>query len=295
MCKKCSAPTILVYLRNVKRLYKLNNEMKEDIPVNKKWINNETLIKKYKAQPLKIRRHLSVAAVKFHQAIDEEPGNWYKYMVDDNQEYQKQRGKNLKTDEEKAAWPKKGYKAIRLAANEYWRRNKVNVLEGEKTFRKLYDYQTYIVLRLYSEIPLRNTYADFYLTSEKGKNFVDVPKKGSIELIVRDYKNVKQLGVKKIRLSRGLTTQMRKFLAFRKDVADNNYLFNTLQGNKMSRSTLGKMLMRNTKKILNKKVGSRLIRLLAATSEVKNIERVNELSNKLLHTTEQTKQYVRKD
>ena len=284
VCKKCSKQSILVYVRNVKRLYKLNNEG-DEIPLNTKWINSEGLIKKYKAQPLKIRRHLSVGAVKFFQAVGKEPKDWYKYMMDDNKEYQIQRGKNKKSDAEKEAWPKKGYKSIRLAANEYWRRNKTGILTSEKNIRGLYNYQTYIILRLYSEIPLRNTFADFYVTDEKGKNFIDVPKKGGITLIVRDYKNVKQLGEKTIKLSRGLTTQVRKFLKFRDGIVENNFSLNTLQKKKMSRSTLGKMLIRNTKKILNKAVGSRVIRLLAATNAAEDIEKVNELSNKLLHTT----------
>ena len=294
VCKKCSKQSILVYARNVKRLYQLNNDG-EEIPLNTKWINSEGLIKKYKAQPLKVRRHLSVSAVKYFQAIGKEPKDWYKYMMEDNKSYQKERGKNTKTEAEREAWPKKGYKSIRNAANEYWRRNKTEILSGDKNIRRLYNYQTYIILRLYSEIPFRNTFADFYVKNEKGKNYIDVPKKGSINLIVRDYKNVKQLGEKTIKLSRGLTTQLRKFLKFREGVVENDFFLNTLQGKKMTRSTLGKMLMRNTKKILNKAVGSRVIRLLAATNEAESISKVNELSNKLLHTTAQTKQYVRKD
>ena len=142
---------------------------------------------------------------------------------------------------------------------------------------------------------MRNTFADFFISDVKGKNFVDVPKKGSITLVVRDYKSAKQLGEKKVKLSRGLTTQVRKFLKFRESVVNNNYFLNTLKGTKMTRSTLGKMLQRNTKKILNKPIGSRIIRLLAATNARASIEKVAELSNKLLHTTAQTKQYVRKD
>ena len=294
VCKSCSPETVKVYFRNTKRLYKLTNEG-DDIPVNSKWLKNEKLVKKYKSQPLKIRRHLSVAAVKFFQAVKEEPGNWYKYMVDDNKSYQDERGKNQKTEAEKELWPKKGYKAIRQAATEYWRRNKHEITNGDKTLRKLYSFQTFIVLRMFSEVPMRNTFADFFLVDVKGKNYVDVPKKGAITLVVRDYKSSKQLGEKKVKLSRGLTTQVRKFLKFREGVVDNNFFLNTLKGEKMTRSTLGKMLQRNTKKILNKSIGSRIIRLLAVTNARASIEKVAELSNKLLHTSAQTKQYVRKD
>ena len=83
VCKKCSKQTILVYARNVKRLYQLNNDG-EEIPLNTNWINSEDLIKKYKAQPLKVRRHLSVSAVKYFQAVGKEPKDWYKFMMEDN-------------------------------------------------------------------------------------------------------------------------------------------------------------------------------------------------------------------
>ena len=95
VCKSCSAETVKVYLRNTRRLYKLTNDG-DEIPLNTKWINSSTLVKKYKSEPLKVRRHLSIAAVKFFQAVKKEPGNWYKYMVDDNKEYQEKRGKMKK-------------------------------------------------------------------------------------------------------------------------------------------------------------------------------------------------------
>ena len=66
----------------------------------------------------------------------------------------------------------------------------------------------------------------------------------------------------------------------------------------MTRSALGKALVRYTKSLTGKKgFGSRLIRILAATDKKDEIQAVAELSNKLLHSTsgKETKQYVRKD
>ena len=64
----------------------------------------------------------------------------------------------------------------------------------------------------------------------------------------------------------------------------------------MSKSTFGKGLQATTSKILGKKIGSRIIRILHASDKENReaIEKSSELTKKLLHTAAQTKQYVRK-
>ena len=297
-CKNCkNFESIKVYYRNIVRLYKLTNSDDVVPPQKQSWVNEKNLITAYEKQPLKVRRHLSVAAVKFLQMLGKKHDAWFKRMTEDSIEYDKHRSKNIKSDSEKLNWPKHGYKSIRKAANEFWRRNKFTILDGEPNKRKLYLYTQYISIRMFSEIPFRNTFSDFYIVSRKGKNYVHVPKKGSVILHVRDYKNSDRLGEKKIVLSRGLTTQVRKFLKYREKVLNdsNNFFLNSLNGEKLSRSALGKMVQRILKRLLHKNIGSRLIRVLAATASKKEIEAVTKLSNSLLHTTKQSKQYVRKD
>ena len=294
VCKNCTEASMKVYMRNIKRLYKLNNES-EIPPISKEWLFKPALMKKFKELPLKAKRPLSLAAVKFAKLVDTDPKEWYKQMMKANGEYMEKRGKNLKSENEKEKWPKDGYKAIRKAANELWKRIKHKIKNDKPSLRNLYNYQAYIVLRLFSEVPFRNDFATFSLKDVDNNNFIQVPKKGSIIFFTRNYKNSKQLGEKKITLSRGATTQLRKFLKYREQVVDNEFFLNTLKGTKMSKSTMGKMLTRTTEKLLHKKIGSRIIRVLAATASKRDIEKVAELSNKLLHSTKQTQQYVRKD
>ena len=113
-------------------------------------------------------------------------------------------------------------------------------------------------------------------------------------MLERNYKNVKQLGEKEVNLSRGLTTSVRKFLKYRDPLVKHEWVFSTKKGGKLSRPALGKAVHTATKAILGKSFGSRMIRILHATDLAKEIEKVTELSNKLLHTTKQTKQYIRK-
>jgi hypothetical protein len=89
---------------------------------------------------------------------------------------------------------------------------------------------------------------------------------------------------------------LRKFLKYREKVVDHKFFLSSKSGGKLSRAALGKALMRVTKELTGKSFASRLIRVLAATAQKKEIDAVAELSNKLLHSTsgKQTREYVRK-
>ena len=154
----------------------------------------------------------------------------------------------------------------------------------------------YIVLRLFSKIPFRNTFADMHVSKSDG-NYIEVPKRGPIVFHMREYKNSKQLGERKIKLDRGNTTQLKKFLIYREQLGlKHDYLLSTRTGAKMSRATLGKALHKKTKSLTGKAIGSRMIRILAASTPENQqaIEKAADLSNKMLHTMQQTKQYIRK-
>ena len=73
-------------------------------------------------------------------------------------EYQAIRNKNEKSESEKEKWPKKGYAALKVAARDQWKRIKHIVAEGP-SLGTLYKYQLYMVLRLFQELPFRNTFA----------------------------------------------------------------------------------------------------------------------------------------
>ena len=62
----------------------------------------------------------------------------------------------------------------------------------------------------------------------------------------------------------------------------------------MTKSAFSQGLLGLTKKLMGKKVGTRMIRVLFATMNRKEIEAAQSVSNKLLHSAEQTQQYIRK-
>ena len=289
-CKNCTKGSIVVYLAAIKRLRRLVGD--GTIPLTGGWLKSKELMGKYEKLPLSKRRHLSLAAVKAAQAYNLKIEVWNTRMFRDQSEYTAQRNKNERSETEIKKWPKHGFKAVKKAARE--QRKRITYLLKEKpSLKNMYAYQIYIFFRLYSEIPFRNTFADLNL-KDKTKNFVRVPKKGSIVFEMKQYKNAKQLGETEIKLSRGATTQLRKFLKYREGLVEHDWLFSSKPGGKLTRAALGKLLHRATKELLGKSFGSRLIRVLAATESRKQIEAVADLSKKMLHTTSQTRQYTRK-
>lgn len=293
VCSKCSQASIAVYMRNIRRLYRLINKDATVIPVSKGWLSNPKLFTAYNKLPLKSRRHISIAAVKACQALGAKPEKWQVEMLKDASAYERLRGKNEMSPVERAKWPKDGVKSLRKASSEQLKRIRF-ILKEEPSLSTLYKYQIYVLLKAYSQIPFRNTWADFSLKDTKDVNWMRVPRKGGIVLVVRAYKNIKQLGEKEVKLSRGLTTTFRKFLKYRDPLVKHNWVFSNQKGEKMSRGALGKAVHVATKAILGKSFGSRMIRILHATDSAAELKKVAELSNKLLHTTAQTQKYVRK-
>ena len=289
-CTNCSPASIKVYVAAIKRLHRLVGD--GNIPATGAWLNKKELMEKYDRLPLSKRRHLSLAAVKAGQAYGHKEDKWNTKMFRDQSQYTAQRNKNERSDIEIKKWPKQGFRAVKKAAREQRKRITFQLRE-EPSLKNMYNYMIYILFRLYSEIPFRNTFADLSL-KDKSKNFVRVPKKGRIVFEMKQYKNAKQLGETEITLSRGATTQLRKFLKYREGLVDHDWLFSSKPGGKLSRAALGKLLHRSTKELLGKSFGSRLIRVLAATESRKQIEEVAELSKKMLHSTKQTRQYTRK-
>jgi hypothetical protein len=275
----------------VKRLYKLVSK-KEEIPSTGKWLSASKLLDAFKKLSLAQRRALSVAAVKAGKAYDVKVQKWEIMMYKAQAEYTDKRNKNLKSETEKKKWPAGGFSAIKKAAVEQKRRLK-HILKNDPTLPGLYKYQFFIVLKLFASLPFRNTFADLQVEKSPG-NYLEIPKKGSIKIILRKYKNVKQLGEKTFTLNRSNTTQLRKFLKYREGLVEHNYLLSTRTGKRMTRATMGKALHKVTKEILGKSFGSRIIRVLAATESKQEIDKIADLSDKMLHTTEQTKQYTRK-
>ena len=299
VCEKCTPASIKVYLRNILRLYRLL-EKEGDIPLSGDWLAKKTLVEAYKKQPLKVRRHLSVAGVKASRAYKRNEDKWTILMYKDAAAYDRNRSKNKRSEKETASWPKGGIKAVKKASQEMWKRVKVLLREDkEPNLKTLYRYQMFIVLKLFSsDAPFRNTFASFSLKKGDGEgNYIEQPKKGNFTFVVNQHKASKNIGTKEVKLSRSNTMALRKFIKYRAEVPEvkHDFFLSNKKGAKMTKATLGKAVHRVTKELTGKSFGSRLIRVLFATDSKHEIDKVAGLQNKMLHGSgsKQTKEYTR--
>ena len=262
------------------------------VPIHARWLKSEKLFEKYKKIPVNIRRHLSTAAQKAVQSYKlDKYSKWYNAMLDDQQKYQAQRAKGEKSTIEKKLWLKGGVKDIKKASTEAKRRLK-HELKKDPNLKTLYKYQFYLILKFYSELPVRNTFASLHVTGTK-ENHIVQPKKGNIKFVFTKFKNSDKLGPRTIALSRAASMALRRFLKYRKNLVTHDFLLSTKRGEPLSKSAMGKALHVVTKAILGKAVGSRIFRVIHATEQREAITTAAELSKKMLHSEKRTADYVR--
>lgn len=295
VCKKCQPSSIRLYLQNIKRIYRLLEPDAEKLPKTGAWLKKDKLFTELKKIPINKRRALSLAGLKATYAYDfseKASKRFYDLMIADSEAYQKNRNKNVATDKEKKLLPKDGIKSLKKAAVTYKRRIKF-LLEKDPSLKGLYKYQMYIALKLYTQIPFRNTFSDIQISDKDIKGNYLLTKKGNMKFVMRKYKNSDRLGEREVDINRANTIAIRKFLKYRDGLVKHKYLFSTLHGEKMSRASFGKALQKTYSSVLGKNIGSRLIRIIHANSEKEAIMKTKELTNKLLHGPKQTSQYVK--
>jgi len=153
VCTKCSAQSLKVYWNNVKRLYAYYGDGEVE---GTAFLHSKKVKDGYQKEKLGTRRHLSTAGAKMEMAFGSKEKFWHKQMMKDSEAYTEHRGKNLKSSTESSKWLKGGFKSLKKGAAELWRKTK-RLVENEKSrsLKTLYKYQQYILLKLYSEIPLQ--------------------------------------------------------------------------------------------------------------------------------------------
>ena len=297
VCIDCTESTIKTYINNIKRLSRLSG-YENGVPTSSAWLKQKKLLKTFDKQSLAARRVLSVAAVKMSQGYGlDKPIEWTERLKKAADEYDTEREKRKKTDREKENWPKDGYNAIKRAANEY--KTKVSKFFRMKkpTPFQLYDIQKYVILKLYSEHALRLDWADVFLGKQKSdskNSLYKHPRKGWT-LIMRKYKTSKFMGEQEIKISRPASLVLSMFVPKVKETTSHGYLLSNKGGSKMSRSNLSKVLIRLTQKLLKKRIGAQIVRVLKATKYRKSAETNAALSKEMLHNKEQHLLYAKKD
>jgi hypothetical protein len=150
-------------------------------------------------------------------------------------------------------------------------------------------------MRLFVEIPFRNDFVTFRVDgTHKTENYIVYKKKKKAVFVVQQYKNSDKLGTRRVEISVALTKALKHFLHFRQPLVSHPYLFSTNDGKPLSKPAFSKAFHKIMDQESGKKFGSRIVRILHATENADIIEKSNELTNKLLHTSSQTKQYIKR-
>ena len=289
-CKKCSDGTLKVYLTNIRRAKRLFDGDPE-LPAKGTWVNSDKVKNEVKKLPVNIRRHLSSSLLIAARVYKIDEKYWYTRMIEDATEYQTNRKKNQKSDYEKEHLPE-SFEKLKKKAVEYKKGLKLN-FKSPPTLQNLYKLQWYVILTLVQELPFRNDLPTINVKEKKGNHLLKHGKQFKIKMT--KFKNSDKLGPREIILGKKNSKVLKQFLAFRdKCGVTHDLLFSLRNGKPMTKSAFSQGLIGLTTKLLGKRVGTRMIRVLFATSNKEEIEAAKEVSNKLLHTPAQSQQYVRK-
>ena len=290
--KNRSLESAKVYARAAIRLYRLSNE--GDLPTTTSWLNNKTLKAKYEKVDLGKRRHMSLAAHMFAKTMGDKSEYWEKRMFKDSSDYAEQRAKNKKTPKEEKKWVDDALQKLRKAATEY-KRHIANKLKQTPSIANLWLYSQYLLMKFYSEIQLRNDLGNVSLKDAKGTNYLKKIKGGKYDLIMRDFKASNKIGEKVIHVSAALSRAIRTYINYRNKVElDHDWLLSNSKGKQLSKSAMGKALRKLTSEKMEKKIGTRMLRIFNASANAAVITKAEEVANNMLHSAKQSKSYVRK-
>ena len=295
VCDKCSESSIKTYLQTVKRLYRFY-EPDGEVPDHGKWLSSSKVENAYKALPFNKRRHLSLSAWKAHQSYnttDSKNGKeWYQRMIDDQVLYQENRNKNTATNSEQAKFLKNGLADVKKAVTEY-KRQLNRQLKQDPSLKILYRYQSYMSIRLFLELPFRNDFPSFKLKNydTKKDNYIKLGKQA--KFVVNQYKNSDTLGPREVEISKSLTIALKQFLKYRAHIVTHDFLLTDMKNRPMKKDTFGKSIQKMMEQLTNKRIGSRILRIMHANQNKAIIRKASELTHKMLHGTGQTKQYIK--
>ena len=249
---------------------------------------------KYEKLPLGKRRHLSLAAHMYSKAFKDENEYWKNRMYKDSDSYSEERKKNKKSQKEEDNWVDDALKKLKRISTEYKRTINYK-LKQEANVNNLWLYTQYIILRFYSEIQLRNELGNVSLKDTGKNNFLKKIKGSKYNLIMRDFKASNKIGDRIIEISKALSNVLKAYISYRGKVdLKHNFLLSNSKGDKLSKSALGKARRKITLDKLTKKIGVRMLRIFNASENAKILKKADSISNNMLHSLKQSREYIRK-
>ena len=293
--KGLKANSIDTYLRNIRRLRRVHGKL--PIPDSHKWLVEKKLFTWFDDQPLNIRRHMATAAQVALQAYNKSSKEWQRRQSESMKEFDEDRRRRKMSEKQKSQMPKKGFDALKsvIVSMKHELRHILTISHNDWTFSDLLRIQELIIISLYYDRPLRLDFATLEISGKENSIYKSLKKPRGWHVRLTDFKTVKSLGPKVFKLNLANQRLLNKFIPAVKRLTTHGYLLTNQSKNRMTRQVLSKKLMSITKKRIGKKFSTQLLRILFAMKHRGIIESAKEVSDKLLHSQEQSLQYAKKD
>ena len=283
------------YIRNIKRL----RRVKHSLPIpekESKWLLSKALLDWHDKQPLSVRRHMSTAANVGLSVYGKESKEWRKRQRSSMEEFDADRRKRELTPAQKARIPTKGFDSLKKVIAQM-KKELRHVLANIESMSDLLRVQDLVILSLYYEIPLRLDYATLKIEKSKTANSIyrNTKKPAGWHIVLHEFKTAKSLGSKTFKLGSANQRLLNKFVPAVKKLTSHGYFLTNRKGGKMSKQVLSKTLMKLTKSRIGKAFSTQLLRILYAMKNRDVIESAKDVSEKLLHSQDQSLLYSKKD
>jgi len=290
--KKSSLDT---YLRNIRRLRKVFHEL--PIPMDAKWVTEKRMFEWYNKQSLSVRRHMSTAATIFLQVAKKPNAEWTKLQRSSMKEFDENRRQRNLTEKQKKKIPTHGFDAIKRVINTM-KKELNHVLSkdvNDWTLSDLIRVQDLLILNLYYSHPLRLDYATLEVKKTDGNCiYKNTKKPRGWHVQLKEYKTARTMGLKTIKPNISCQRLLNKYVPASRLLTKHGFLLSNQSGNKMTKQVLSKRLGKITKARIGKSFSVHIVRILYAMKHRGVLESAKEVSEKLMHSTEQSLQYAKK-
>ena len=162
------------------------------------------------------------------------------------------------------------------------------------SFSDLQRVQELVIISLYFDFPLRLDYATLETSKTDGNCiFKNKKKPRGWHIQLTEFKTAKSLGKKVFKPNAANQRLLNKFVPVVHRLTEHGFLLSNNAKGKMSKQVLSKKLMAITKRRIGKKFSVQLIRILFAMKNRGIIESAKTVSEKLMHSQEQSLQYAK--
>jgi len=162
--------------------------------------------------------------------------------------------------------------------------------KDEITKKEMQLLQAYTLFNIYSRMPMRNDVAGMTAINQaaykklseedkKENNYLVVPSKGQLYFVLNQYKTAKKYKELDLPIE---DADLRKILRYYLKMNGQGILFKTSTGKPLTRTELSKVLIKYSKKYMDKSISTTLLRKIYLSSKYGNMKEELEKDNKVM-------------